>query len=301
MKNTFIIFLCFLIFSSSNGQELRNHFSYDKKENFDEQTYLLRARDSQKRIEKTIINGYDTKIPFYHYINLKNKNKFVIILHGLGGSKDNWVQREAGMSLIDSLVVLGYNVILPDAKFHGERSYELNFRPAATLPPARSKSIKDAKSLFEVYSSTTKDVRIIMDYLENKYSDEKLQFNLMGYSMGGAISLIVNSVDSRVNSVVACVPPVNRPISELKDFDWPSDITELMKDMTPTFYSAYQKSPVALLMGRTDYFTSEDEATQFYKKIPNTDKQLKFYEAGHGLPGEYINDVIEWITAHNKK
>ena len=65
--------------------------------------------------------------------------------------------------------------------------------------------------------------------------------------------------------------------------------------------STLQKSPVALLMGRTDYFTSEQEATQFYEKIPNKDKRLKFYEAGHGLPPEYINDVINWITTHNKK
>ena len=65
-------------------------------------------------------------MPFYHYINKDNKDKFVFLLHGLGSSKDDWLKPRSDEKLVDSLVALGYDVIIPDAKFHGERSYEFN-------------------------------------------------------------------------------------------------------------------------------------------------------------------------------
>jgi len=302
MKYLILIVLACSSITLCNAQKLRNEFTYTTKTEFEAQVVFRNRRDTTAdRYEKTVINGFNSKVPFYHYINIENRNKFVFILHGLNGSKDNWLRPMSDGKLVDSLVTLGYNVIIPDAKFHGERSYEFNFRPTGGLPPERSRSQKDAKSLYEVYSSTIKDIRIIMDYFEKQHAGEKLQFDLIGYSMGGAISLIVNAIDTRINSVASCVPPVNRPIEEIKNFGWPNEIAENMKDISPIYYATFQKSPVALLMGRTDYFTSEEEATVFFDGIPNNDKHLKFYESGHSLPSEYINDVIEWITTHNKK
>ena len=302
MRYTFVIILICSVFTLSLAQTLRNEFAYSAKSNFEEQIVYVNKIDSVSRYEKTVIMGNDSKIPFYHYINIHNKNRFIILLHGLGSSKDKWVSPRPGRaSLVDSLVSHGYNVIIPDARFHGERSYEFNFRPANTLPPGWSKSQKDARSLCEIYSSTIKDIRIIMDYFVKQHVNEKLQFDLIGSSMGGAIALIVNAVDPRVNSVVAIVPPVNRPISEIKDFGWPTEVIEAVKDISPMYYASLQKSPTTLLMGRTDFFTSEQEAKEFYDRIPLKDKNLKFYEAGHSLPPESISDVVEWIIAHNKK
>ncbi len=287
--------MLYVCVSTSSAQELRNVFSYEAKEDFGEQIVYVEKIDSIKRFEKTVIDGHDSKVPFYHYINKLNTGKFVILLHGLNGSKDDWKKSE----LLDSLLSTGYNVIIPDAKFHGERSYELNFRPAGTLPPGWSKSRKDAKIFYDLYSATIKDIRIIMDYFEKQQALERPQFDLVGYSMGGAISLIINAVDPRVNCVAACVPPVNRPITEIKDYGWPDEIVSMLKDMTPMYYTKFQNSPVALFMGATDFFTSEAEANQFFDEISLRDKYLKFYEAGHGLPSEYQYDVVDWLIKHN--
>ena len=304
MKYIILIILSYASITLCNAQKLRNEFSYSSKIDYGEQVVFWNRRDTTvNRYEKVVINGFDSKVPLFHFIDKDNKNKFVFLLHGIGSSKDDWLRPRSDGKLVDSLVSLGYDVIIPDAKYHGERSYEFNFRPAYTLPRGISngKSQEDANSLCKVYTGTIKDMRIIMDYLEKKYNSTDLQFDFIGYSMGGAMSLIINAIDNRVNSVVACVPPVNRPLEEIKGFDWPIEIIDSLKDVTPKFYSQFLNAPSSLLMGRTDSNTSEQVVKEFYDDLPLKDKNLKFYEAGHSLPPEYINDVIEWITTHNNK
>ncbi|WP_242094246.1 alpha/beta hydrolase [Aestuariivivens sediminicola] len=290
-----------------HAQTLRNPFNYPKKIDYaDEVVFRTTMDTTRNRFEKIVINGSDSKVPFFHYINKDNKNRFVFVLNGIGSSKDDWRTPNADGNLVDSLVNLGYDVIIPDARYHGERSYEYNFRPADVLPRGIShgKRHEDANGLYQVYNSTIKDLRIIMDFLEMKYTSTDLQFDFIGYSMGGAISLILNAIDKRVNSVVAFAAPVNAPLGsalEAKNYIWPGDIMNRLKDVTPKFYSRFIHAPTSLLMGRTDPITSEQAATEFYDNIPLKDKNLKFYEAGHALPADYINDATEWITMHNKK
>ena len=303
MKYIYLSILACSCISFCNAQKLRYEFNYPSRTDYGDQVVFFTTRDTTRnRYEKIVINGFDTKVPFFHYINKDNKNKFVFLLHGIGGSKDGWLKPRSDGKLVDSLVTLGYDVIIPDARYHGERSYEFNFRPTVVLPRgiSQGKSQEDAKSLCLIYTSTIKDIRIIMDFLERKYNATNLQFDFIGYSMGGAMSLLISAADKRVNSVAACVPPVTRPLEEIKGFDWPDEIVNDLKDVTPKFYSQFIKTPTSLIMGRTDPFTSEQAATEFYSDIPLKDKNLKFYEAGHGLPPEYINDAIAWIIAHNK-
>lgn len=264
--------------------------------------------DSSITLEKIVMDGFGSNVPFYYFSNQKNStDRYVILLHGLGSSKEDWVypsmpyfQWTKNLTEIkDSLLVLGYNIVIPDAKYHGERSYELNFRDPGSLPPIFSKSQDDADLFYDLYISTIKEVRFIMDYFENRNKESELRFNLIGYSMGGALSLILNTVDERINSVVACVPPLARPFSELQELQWSGEIAEKMKVISPLYVAADQKSPIAMLMGRTDSFISVNEAREFYEQIQINDKNLKFYESGHELPTNYIHDVISWITQHN--
>jgi len=119
--------------------------------------------------------------------------------------------------------------------------------------------------------------------------------------MGGAFSLILNNLEDRINCIVACVPPMSRPFSEVEELNWSNELTEKMKAINPLYAATDQKSPVALLMGKTDFFIPEQEARAFYDEILIDDKKLKFYDSGHELPDAYIEDVINWITQHNKK
>mgnify|MGYP001004842634 FL=1 len=117
--------------------------------------------------------------------------------------------------------------------------------------------------------------------------------------MGGALAIILNASDSRISTVVACVPPLNHPEKELLEFSWSEEINKGLSDVTPINYSNFQKSPILLLMGSKDFFYTEEEVSSFFKNIPITEKELKYFEAGHVLPNEYKIDAIRWVTKHN--
>ena len=149
-------------------------------------------------------------------------------------------------------------------------------------------------------TSTVKDVRIIMDYLQLRFEVPDLKFNIIGYSMGGAIAILLNATDNRITSIVACVPPLNHPEKEIMGFNWSKEIKNGLSNITPSNYSVFQKSPIMLLMGKKDFFYTEKEVSTFIKEIPKTKKELKYFDSGHVLPNEYKLDAIRWITKHSK-
>lgn len=308
MRNILLISMLLVSVVNSVGQNPYFDFDYEKS-NRTAVVVDSRSIDSLTRMDKVVLDGFDSKIPFYHFVNNRNSdNSYVILLHGLTGNKEYWVnpslpylQYTKNLTAIkDSLLDLGFNVVIPDAKHHGERSHELNFRNPGLLPPVFSKSQADADIFYDLYASTIKEIRLIMDYIEGLSKETKPGFNIIGYSMGGAFALILNSIDARITCVVACVPPMARPFSELEELNWSGEISEKMKAISPFYYATNQKSPVAMLMGKTDPYIPVDEAKEFYKQIPIENKKLKIYDSGHELPTEYINDVINWIIQYNK-
>lgn len=307
MKRLYHTYILLLVISAGYGQNYKSHFEYVK---LDPSAVIVEheAADSLTKMEKVVLEGFGSKIPFYHFINKRNdENRYAILMHGLGGNKDYWVnpsmpylQYTKNLTAIkNSLLQLGFNLVITDAKFHGERSYELNFRNPSSLPPMRSKSMEDAQTMYQLYATSVKEVRLIMDYLEKRFQDQKIKFNLIGYSMGGAFSLLLNNIDARIHCVVACVPPMSRPYSEIVDFNWPEEIAHKMKAISPLYSVTNQKAPLAMLMGKSDFFIPEDEAKAFYNNLRLEDKELKFYDSGHELPDAYVEDVVQWITEHN--
>lgn len=312
MNKCFLVFflISFQIFlqTSSYGQNTYFNFDYERS---NPKAVVVDSRniDSLTKRHKIVLEGFDSKIPFYHFKNDRNSdNLYVILLHGLGGSKEYWVnpslpylQYTKNLTAIkDSLINLGFNIVIPDAKYHGERSYELNFRNPGSLPPGRSKSVSDAEIFYHLYISTIKEVQLIMDYLESIGMETNPEFNLIGYSMGGAFSLILNTIDERLNSVVVCAAPLELPFSETEELNWPTEISEKMKAISPFYYATDQKSPVVMLMGNADSYIPAEEAREFFEQIPIDDKKLKFYTSGHELPANYIRDAISWIAQHIK-
>ena len=307
VRKLYLIYILFLSISCVYGQDYKSHFEYEK---LDPTAVIVETKtiDSLTQMEKVVLNGFNSKIPFYHFINKRDsENRYAVLIHGLGGNKDYWVnpsmpylQYTTNLTAIkDSLILHGFSLVIPDAKFHGERSYELNFRNPGSLPPMRSKNIEDAESMYDLYATSVKEIRLIMDYLEQSDQDQKIKFNLIGYSMGGAISLLLNHMDHRIHCVVACVPPMSRPYSEIVELNWPKGISDKLKAISPLYSVADQNAPVAMLMGKSDFFIPEDEAKAFYGNIKMEDKELKFYDSGHELPDAYVDDVIQWILEHN--
>lgn len=308
MRYCITLFLTLLCLHQTFCQIKSNLFEYDKEIEKSGVVVQMQKIDSVTTFEKVVLDGFDSKIPFYHYLNKRNEEKkYVFLLHGLGDNKEDWVYPSEPYldwssnltSIKDSLLTLGYSLLIPDAKFHGERSYELGFKPPESLPPVISRNVNDSKLFENLMTSTVKDLRIIMDYIQLRDTNPDQSFSVIGYSMGGNFAILLSAIDNRISSVVACVPPINLPARGLEMFNWSEEVIQGQRDITPEKYAELQYSPILLLMGKKDYFSTEEEVSGFFEKVPTNEKKLKYFDSGHILPNEYKIDAIQWITNHD--
>ena len=287
-----LAFALILISTANSAQDIAADLAYFPKKEFNDKIVESTSADNGNTLEKIVIDGFDSKIPFYS-IKPKDRreDKYVILLHGITGNKDNWVNpttslQEKYVELKDSLLTLGYSVIIPDAKYHGERSYQGNFTSPLTFF-----SSQDVQKIYNLYTSSVKDIRIIMDYLETKSSPKTQTFDIIGYSMGGQMTILLNSVDDRLNRVIVCVAPLD--FRTAVRLGMSEENTRKIDYMSPKNCAALQKSPITLLMGTKDGWYTKEEAQDFFDKITLKDKSLKFYDSGHYLPNEFIADAIK--------
>ncbi len=294
LRPLILTFALILISTVISAQEIIADLSYFPKKEFNDRIVESNTADNGNTFEKIVIDGFDSKIPFYSIKPKDRKeDKYVILLHGLTGSKDNWVNPITSLSekyveLKDSLLTLGYSVLIPDAKYHGERTYQGNFASPLTFF-----SSQDVQKIYNLYTSSVKDIRIIMDYIESKSTSKTQTFDVIGYSMGGQMTILLNSIDDRLNRAVICVAPLDFKTGVRLGMS--EENTRKIDYMSPKNCATLQKSPVTLLMGTKDGWYTKEEAQDFFDKITIKDKSLKFYESGHYLPDEFISDTIENI------
>jgi len=296
-----LLILCGIVFisASSGAQEVVNYLDYDTKVEYNAKVAASNTAEDGTVFEKMVIDGFDSRVPFYVVKPAVSKaNKFVILLHGITGSKEGWVKPTSSLSrkyvrLKDSLVSIGYNVVIPDAKYHGERSYEADFASPVTFY-----ATQDLQKIQNLWSTSVKDMRVIMDYIESRANEEQVTFDVVGYSMGGLMAIYLNSVDDRLNRVVACVAPLGNIVKAGMSLGLSEENARKFEgQFSSERFSPLQIAPITLLMGAKDHWYTEKEVQAFYDNIEIEDKALKFYEVGHFLPDEFVSDVISSLNS----
>jgi dienelactone hydrolase len=221
----------------------------------------------------------------------------VILLHGLNGSKENWVKQTSSLSdkfvkLKDSLLSLGYTIVIPDAKYHGERGSETNF-----ISPSTFYSSQHIALIESLWSTSVKDISIIIDYIQTLPTEQNITFDVVGYSMGGLMAIHLNSIENRISSIVVCVPPLGNSIKNSMRLGLKEENAKKLKVASIQIYAPRQKAQITLLMGTQDGWYTLKEVQDFYDNIHIKRKTLKFYESGHNLPTEFISDVVKALNS----
>ena len=175
----------------------------------------------------------------------------------------------------------------------------MGFRAPQSLPPVISKNQKDSEHFESLITSTVKDLRIIMDYIENRENNEPKSLGIIGYSLGGNLGILLGIFDDRVSEIVGCAPPINLPARGLEMFDWPDDVINGQLNITPMTHASSLLKPIIMLMGKNDYFSTDKEISEFMDKVSAEEKKLKYFDSGHILPSEYKIDAIKWIMEYN--
>jgi dienelactone hydrolase len=234
--------------------------------------------------EKVVFTGIrPVRVPAYLAVPRSGTGPFpvVILIDGVTGSKERWFEADSwprGTLVSHALLGAGIAVLSLDARHHGERIWENDFRApqAASGPVGRDMIVP---SIIEH--------RRAMDYLATRAEIDVSRIGVLGLSMGGMMTFALSSMDPRVRVAVAGVTPVG----VMKG-------AESIPVAPQTFAGQIRDTPILVQMGRTDPFYTVEDAQQLYAAIPSARKELVFYDAGHQLPPEYAPRAVEWLRTH---
>jgi dienelactone hydrolase len=151
------------------------------------------------------------------------------------------------------------------------------------------------------------DLQRGIDLLLDRPDVDRQRLAFVGYSYGGSIGGLLAGVERRLKAyglmasnsgaVAFCtvgqrrhcnldnIPPARRQ-------QW----LNLMQPIEPIRYIG-QAAPAALLFlnGRTDQIIEYEDALAF-QQAASEPKQVKWYEAGHGLSPEATHDLMTWLA-----
>lgn len=246
------------------------NFSKDKNEkSVDRYEFSFVSDDGQ------IVNGV-----IANHSNQPENHKLALLMHPMGSDQYFWWNEGSSplpvFKLVKNLRSQGYTVITIDARLHGKRSRE-NFGARELLKNAHSNS---PRIYIETITGSVRDYRTILNWAKNEY--QPVETLVMGYSMGAQMAILLAGFEPSINKVISMVPP----------------------------YVASETSPVAprnhaeridaadllFLAGNKDPYSTSQQTEQTFKRIASKNKQLNWFDSGHMLPEEFIDDVLVFLN-----
>jgi dienelactone hydrolase len=162
------------------------------------------ARDKDIEREKLFLAGWDPDEPVPAYVYYKKGNKsmpVVIFVHGMGGSKNQYVER------MQEWADKGLFVVSIDAHLHGERKVPGIFPEGKNLGGLGTDySIWVHQS---AVSHTARDISRIIDSLSARPEADTSRIGVAGVSMGSSTCMVVAWKEPRVSVVVGLIGAVD--------------------------------------------------------------------------------------------
>ncbi len=277
-------------------QAILQFYQYDKDIPLD--AAVVETMDQEKFVrEKVVLRGaYDYRVPGYLAIPKTGAPPYpcVLQIHGMTLSKEDFWRSDSyhkGHLLTPALLDAGFAVLALDAQYHGERIIFNDFQ-STLIMLFRKHWINRMR---EMVVQTVVDYRRAIDYLETRKEIDPNRIGVIGYSLGGTMSLILTGVDTRIKVTTACVAPLlMHPIFP--------DQPDLSAIAPYNFIRAINGRPVLMLMGRNDYEVNYTvaEAKASYDLIEGESKEIVFYDSEHQLPEEHVSKAAGWFKNHLK-
>ena len=213
----------------------------------------------------------------------------VIFYHGWSSCKE--YQRLRGFILAS----VGYQVVIPDAIYHGERNPLSNYGDGATI-----------EYFWDVVFSNIEEFRILLKELISKYNANPKRIAVMGNSMGGFTSAGIFAQNIDVKTLIVfngCCAWENFNKGIDVTIDEKLEITKKkVKDMDPMNHLDILKDrPILMLHGDSDYVVPIDSQRKFYNELNYicTDKEkIKLVEypwLNHFVTTNMMEETINWL------
>lgn len=212
----------------------------------------------------------------------KTKAKLALLMHPMGIDQRFWWSEKSPLSahlLTELLLQEGYTVLSLDARQHGKRSRE-GFGSRELLKRAHG----DAPRIYtETIIGSVRDYRILLKWATDTYSPEEVL--VMGYSMGAQMSLLLASFEPDVDRVVVMAPPF---------------VSSSISPVAPRIHnSRINSAEVLWLAGLSDPYSDKENTQIAFDQLATSRKSLVWFDAGHRLPDEYLEEVSSFIKSPN--
>lgn len=238
--------------------------------------------------EKVVFSGADgQRVPGWLALPADGEGPcpVIILLHGFTGNKDEWWQDDSfygGGLVTKRFIPAGYAVLALDARFHGERRAFNDYE----VPRDMRARGWDAKAA-EMVADTIVDYRRAIDWLCTRADIDSTRIGVHGYSMGGMMAFLLTAAEPRIRVTVSCVTWNWKTGSGKYAFINPFNVARGIGDR-----------PFLMLMGTNDPLLPRDVAGELYETVRGPATDIRFFDAGHRLPDEYIDEALRWFRGH---
>lgn len=265
---------------------MEHFFSYDKGIPLQASTVSKKEEPGYVREKIVFRSPSDARVPAYLALPKGGNPPYacVLLLHGIGSSKESWWQADnfsSGGNLMQQLVAANIAVMALDAEYHGERLAYNDYESPEVFTFEKGWFSRARDMVVQSVIET----RRAMDYLATRPEIDTSRIGAIGFSMGGMMVFNLAALDPRVKVAVAAVTPI---------------LKEAHSAMAVHNFAPYIKGkPFLMLMGEQDTRNySMADARQLYDHLPGTDKQLEFFKSGHQLPVEWTTKATAWMQRH---
>lgn len=267
-----------------SAQELHKLYSYETKS-----TDVTLSPISPNEFDLTF-ESFDGELVYGRLIYPENvePNKPVPILigvHGMGRTYIRWMEdqfkgtdtAEQTDELTNMALQKGYAVLAIDARNHGKRK-DLDYNIKDVMYDLRFWGNREPYE--KMIIDSVKDHRVVLDWILTQRQFDAGNISVAGYSMGGQISLILATMDSRINKVLSIVPPASK--------DTVAKVSPL------NFVDRIQSSKVWLVTADNDEYANMADNSRLYDEINVQDKHHIVISGEHVLPEGYYKKLEGW-------
>jgi hypothetical protein len=213
----------------------------------------------------------------------------IVFYHGWSSSKE--LQRLRGFILAS----VGYQVVIPDAAYHGERNPLQQYGQDAAM-----------KYFWDIIFSNMEEFKTIKDDMELNYEADPKRIAVMGNSMGGFTSagIFAQSEDLKALIVLngCCGWESFNSNIDVPTTEKVETIRRRVKHMDPmNNLDVLKDRPILLLHGDSDIVVPVGSQRIFYKKIKtlyedkNKIKLIEYPRLNHFVTTNMMEESINWL------
>lgn len=229
---------------------------------------------SKKKIKNEFITEKKVRveeIPCLKFLPNNDKKEYPTLLYYHGWSSNKEFQRFKA----NVLASYGYQVLVPDTIYHGERN-PVQFEAEEALE----------KYLLEVVHHSIEEAPILIDHIKDLKETDPIRMGVMGTSMGGLISSGVFTQHQIFKTLIvlngACAWHKLGSFDQAKELEKNNEYKDKLAEYDPVKnLDSLNERPILLLHGDMDTSIPIEAQRYFYNKALdyyNDERKLEFVE-----------------------